>query len=81
MEQSAKKISKLRRPFVIAGAACGALLSVWYLSTNFGRTQLVPDPVWAKFVNIAMLMFSSIYISNLLRHLVELILRKTRPGK
>lgn len=76
MQQREKQISKLRRPFVIAGAAVGAALSVWYLYDNFGRTMLVPDPVWARFVNISLLMFSSIYAANLLRHLVELILRK-----
>jgi hypothetical protein len=76
MEQREKKISKLRRPFVIAGAFVGAVLSGWYLYNNFGRMTPVPDPVWAKFVNIALLMFAPIYVANLLRHLVELILRR-----
>jgi hypothetical protein len=76
MEQQVKKISKLRRPFVGAGAAVGAALSLWYLLGNFGRATLVPDPVWTKFVNVALIMFSSIYLANLLRLLLELLLRK-----
>ena len=70
-------ISTLRRPFVRAGAVVGAVLSCWYLFENFGRVTLVPDPVWTKFVNVALIMFSSIYLANLLRNLVEYILRKT----
>jgi hypothetical protein len=77
-EQPPKKISRLRRPFVIGGAVLGALLCVWYLLTNFGRVTIVPDPIWAKFVNIALLMFSSIYLANLLRHLIEFVLRRKR---
>lgn len=76
MEKQEKQVSKLRRPFVIAGAVTGAVLTGWYLYNNFGRVAAVPDPIWARFVNIALLMFSSIYLANLLRHLVEWILRK-----
>jgi hypothetical protein len=76
MEAQEKKISKLRRPFVRAGAAVGAALTGWYLFNNFGRATLVPDPIWARFVNIALIMFSSIYLANLLRLLVEFILRR-----
>jgi hypothetical protein len=71
-----KSISTLRRPFVRFGAAVGAVLSCWYLYNNFGRVLLVPDPVWTKFVNVALIMFSFIYLANLLRNLVEFILRK-----
>jgi hypothetical protein len=76
MEQRQKKVSKLRRPFVISGAAVGAVLTGWYLYNNFGRVTLVPDPIWTRFVNIALIMFSSSYVANLLRLLVEFILRK-----
>jgi hypothetical protein len=76
MEQPKKPISKLRRPFVIAGAVIGVILSAWYLFNNFGRVTVVPDPVWVKFVNIALLMFLPIYLCNLLRLLVEFILKK-----
>jgi hypothetical protein len=71
-----KSISTLRRPFVRVGAAAGAVLSCWYLYNNFGRVLLVPDPVWTKFVNVALIMFSFIYLANLLRNLVEFIQRK-----
>lgn len=71
MEQREKKISPLRRPFVIAGAVVGVLLCGWYLFNNFGRTTAVADPIWARFVNIALLMFLPIYVANLLRLLVE----------
>jgi hypothetical protein len=82
MEHSRKKpVSKLRRPCVIMGAVTGATLSIWYLCTNFGRSSIMPDPVWAKFVNVALLMFCSIYLFNLLRRLVEFILKKTRLCK
>jgi hypothetical protein len=75
-----KKVSRLRRPFVIAGAAVGAVLTGWYFYNNFGRAVLVPDPIWTRFVNVALIMFSSIYVANLLRHLVELVLRwSNRP--
>jgi len=74
MEQLKKPISKLRRPFVLAGALVGASLSCWYLFGNYGRTAATPDPVWVKFVNVALLMFCSIYLANLLRRLVELVL-------
>jgi len=76
VEKQEKQVSKLRRPFVIAGAVTGAALTIWYLFNNFGRVTAVPDPIWARFVNIALLMFSSIYLANLLRHLVEWVMRK-----
>jgi len=78
LEQREKKISQLRRPFVIAGAVVGAVLSGWYLYNNFGRMNPIPDPVWTRFVNVALLLFASIYLANLLRHLVELILRRRK---
>jgi hypothetical protein len=71
-----KPASKLRRPFVAVGAVIGVALSAWYLFNNFGRSTPVPDPIWAKFVNVALLIFSSIYLANVLRRLVELAVRK-----
>ena len=76
MDRQDKRISKLRRPFVIGGAAVGVALSAGYLCNNFGRMTSVPDPIWARFVNIALLMFAPIYLANLLRRLVELVSRK-----
>ena len=76
MEPQQKKISKLRRPFVGAGAAVGVALFGWYLYNNFGRATLVPAPVWTRFVNVALIMFTSIYLANVLRRLVEFIIRR-----
>lgn len=72
--QKGKQVSRLRRPFVIAGALVGAVLSGWYLYNNFGRVNPIPDPVWTRFVNVALLLFVPIYLANLLRRLVELFL-------
>lgn len=76
MDQSKKKISKLRRPFVIAGAVVGAVLSGWYLYDNFGIVSIMPDPVWLKFVKVSLVMFCSIYLANLLRNIVESVIGK-----
>lgn len=78
MQPQPKVISKLRRPFVIAGAVIGALLCGWYLYVNAGRTTPVPDPVWTRFVNVALIMFASIYAANLLRRVVEFFLKRRR---
>ncbi|WP_026843278.1 hypothetical protein [Citrifermentans bremense] len=74
--QQEKKVSKLRRPFVIGGAAIGVILCGWYLFNNFGRVTTVPDPIWTRFVNLAVIMFLCIYLANLLRVAVELFLRR-----
>ncbi|MBJ6799357.1 hypothetical protein [Geomonas propionica] len=67
-----KQVSKLRRPFVVAGAVVGASLSGWYLYHNFGRSGVAAaDPIWTRFVNVALIMFVSIYLANLLRRGVE----------
>lgn len=71
LQPQRKEISKLRRPFVIGGGIMGALLCGWYLYSNAGRQAPVPDPIWARFVNIALIMFVSIYAANLLRRVVE----------
>jgi hypothetical protein len=76
MNFSKRAPSKLRRPFVAVGAVIGVTLSIWYLYDNFGRNNAIPDPVWTKFVNVAVLMFVSIYLANLLRRLVELTIKK-----
>ena len=75
MQSQVKTISKLRRPFVGAGAAVGALLSGWYLFRNLGPVSGIPDPIWTRFVNVALIMFSAIYLANLLRKAVEYLLR------
>ncbi len=74
--QPKKQISKLRRPFVAAGAVAGAGISAWYLAANFGIRTIVPDPVWLKCVKVALIIFCSIYLANLLRNLVERVIGK-----
>ncbi|GFO67011.1 hypothetical protein GMLC_05900 [Geomonas limicola] len=76
MQNDKKPISPLRRPFVAAGALVGVALSIWYLVLNVKRTTLVPDPIWTRFVNVALIMFVSIYLANLLRRLVEALLKR-----
>ena len=61
----------LKRPFIAVGGITGVLASARYLY----RTQHlpVPDPIWTRFVNVALIMFAAIYLANLLRRLVELV--------
>ena len=68
---------KQRRPFIIAGAVAGAVVSGWYLCNNFGRVAAAADPIWTRFVNVSLIMFVSIYAFYLLWRLV-VFLRKQR---
>jgi len=71
--------SPLKGPFLIGGALAGALVSGWYLYRNLaprGLSSNPPDPVWTRCVNVALILFSAIYIANLLRRVVELAMRK-----
>ncbi|MBJ6723297.1 hypothetical protein JFN93_01130 [Geomonas sp. Red875] len=61
--------SPLQRPFVIGGAVIGVGLCAWYLAGNLGRS--VPDPLWTRFVNVALILFVSIYVANLVRRMVD----------
>jgi len=63
---------------VLAGALFGVGLSAWYLVGNWGRATLVPDPIWTRFVNVALIMFVSIYLANLLRRAVEYLRHKAQ---
>jgi len=36
----------------------------------------IPQPVWTRFVNVALLMFSAIYLANLLRRLIERFMKR-----
>ncbi|WP_236026860.1 hypothetical protein [Geomonas diazotrophica] len=76
MPQQIREVSKLRRPFVVAGAVVGALLSGWYLYDSFGRSGISADPIWTRFVNVALIMFVAIYLANLLRRGVEALKRR-----
>lgn len=55
----------LRRLFTAAGAALGILATALYQWKTAIRP--VPDPIWARFVNTALILFACIYLSNLLR--------------
>ena len=63
---------------MVAGAIAGALLSGWYLYRNLSREMLVPDPIWTRFVNVALIMFSAIYLANLLRRFIEIVMKGKR---
>lgn len=80
MQQQGKEISRLKRPFVAAGVAAGAVGSGWYLYRNIAGLTPVPDPLWTRFVNVALIMFSAVYLANLLRRFVEMA-TKGRGGK
>lgn len=76
-----KEDSRLKRPFIVAGAAAGALVSGWYLFRNTRSETLlgaatVPDPIWTRFVNVALIVFACIYAANLLRRLVEMTTKR-----
>ncbi len=70
--------SSLKKPFVIGGAVVGAIGSGLYLYRNAAQTipSRIPDPVWTRFVNVALIMFVAIYVANLLRRVVEFVLKR-----
>ena len=59
-----------------AGAIAGAVGSGFYLYHSSARATIGADPVWTRFVNVALIMFVSIYLANLLRRGVERFSRK-----
>jgi hypothetical protein len=78
--------SRLKKPFLVAGGVAGAVGSAWYLYRNqlHGKvpgSQTLPDPVWVQFVNVVLILFVAIYLANLLRRIVERLLRKGKQGK
>ncbi len=78
--------SRLKKPFMVAGVVTGAVGSAWYLCRNqqHGKvpmSQTIPDPVWAQFVNVALILFVAIYQANLVRRIVEWLQRKEKQGK
>lgn len=71
--------SSLKRPFIIGGAIIGLVFSGRYIFRSLarqGEAGFIPDPIWTRFVNFALIMFAAIYIANLLRRVVELMTRK-----
>ncbi len=59
-----------------AGAIVGAVGSGFYLYHSAARATVGGDPVWTRFVNVALIMFVSIYLANLLRRGVERFIGK-----
>ncbi len=59
-----------------AGAIAGAVASGFYLYQSAARATVGADPVWTRFVNVALIMFVSIYLANLLRRGVERFIRR-----
>jgi hypothetical protein len=76
-----KEDSRLKRPFIAAGAVTGVLASGWYLYRSMRSETLlgaatVPDPIWTRFVNVALILFACIYVANVMRRLVELMMKR-----
>lgn len=67
--------TRLQRPFIIAGVLIGAAASGGYLFYTMARAP-IPQPVWTRFVNVALIMFSVIYLANLLRRLIERFMKR-----
>ena len=65
--------SPLKRPFIAGGGMTGVAASAWYLYRTLHLP--VPDPIWSRFVNVALIMFAAIYLANLLRRLVDLAMK------
>ncbi len=70
--------SSQKKPFIIGGAVVGTIGSGWYHYRNAAQTipGRIPDPVWTRFVNVALIMFVAIYVANLLRRVVECVLKR-----
>ena len=61
-----------RKLAVRAGIGIGVIASACYLSANHGRREIQgslapPDPVWAQFVNVALIFFAAIFTATILR--------------
>lgn len=70
-----------RRPFILTGIAVAVLISGWYLyrlhlQKTMPGMQVKIDPIWAQFVNIALIFFASIFQFSLLHKLYAFIVRK-----
>lgn len=68
------------RKAVIAGVTVGVILVLLYLWRKSPLFAPVPDPVWAVFVNTALIMFSAIFISVRLNKLIIKLKAWRRPG-
>ncbi|AJE03746.1 hypothetical protein [Geobacter pickeringii] len=80
-----KEESRLKFPFLVAGAAIGALAGVWYLvCSSRGLTLLgaaaIPEPLWRRLVNGALMVFAAVYGANIVRRLVEFATHDTKDS-
>jgi hypothetical protein len=72
-----------RKAFILTGVAVGVLISVWYLY-RLHLQKMMPgvyvkvDPLWAQFVNVALIFFASIFQFSLLHKLVAFIMRRLK---
>ena len=72
-----------RKSFILTGVAVGALISVWYLyrlhlQKTMPGVYVKIDPLWAQFVNVALIFFASIFQFSLLHKLVAFIIRRLK---
>ena len=64
--------SRHKKYVVRAGIGIGVIASACYLSANHARREIQgslapPDPVWAQFVNVALIFFAAIFTATILR--------------
>ena len=83
MDRHTDDLAARRKYFIYAGIAAGFLISIWYLY-RLHLQKTVPgvpvktDPVWAQFVNIALIFFAAIFQCSLLHKLYVLVVRFIR---
>lgn len=75
--------SAVRKYFIYAGIAVACVVTGWYLyrlhlQKMTPGMQVKIDPVWAQFVNVALIFFACIFQFSLLHKLYALIVRTVR---
>lgn len=80
-----KEESRLKLPFLAAGAVVGVLAGGWYLTCSFrGLTLLgaaaIPEPLWRRLLNGALMVFAAVYGANTVRRLVEFATKDTKDS-
>jgi hypothetical protein len=83
MTQSDDDLAGRRKYFIYFGIAAGFLISIWYLyRLHLQKTMpgipVKTDPVWAQFVNVALIFFAAIFQCSLLHKLYALVVRFMR---
>lgn len=79
------KGSGLKNVAVRVGIGIGVIASACYLYVTHGRREIQgsvfpPDPVWAQFVNVALIFFVAIYTATMLRKGLCLLLARRKRG-